>query len=48
MALRSQNRFTVDLNEAAREMNIGKRRLYDVKNVLEGFGMVRKLKKSLI
>jgi hypothetical protein len=29
-------------------LNIGKRRLYDVKNVLEGFGMVRKLKKNLI
>jgi hypothetical protein len=48
LALKSKNRFTVDLNEAAREMNIRKRRLYDIKNVLEGFGMVRKVKKNLI
>jgi len=48
LALKSKNKFTVDLNEAAKEMNIGKRRLYDIKNVLEGFGMVRKVKKNLI
>lgn len=40
IALKSGNQFTVDLKEAAIEMNIGKRRLYDIKNVLEGFGMV--------
>jgi transcription factor E2F3 len=48
IALQSKNGFTVDLNEAAIEMNIGKRRLYDIKNVLEGFGMVKKIKKNMI
>ena len=48
MALRPGNEFTVDLNDAAKEMKIRKRRLYDIKNAMEGFGMVKKLKKNLI
>ena len=48
IALQSKNDFMVDLNQAAIEMNIGKRRLYDIKNVLEGFGMVKKIKKNMI
>ena len=40
MALRSGNKYTVDLNEAAKELKINKRRLYDITNVLEGIGIV--------
>jgi transcription factor E2F3 len=48
MALKSGNKFSVDLNEAAQEMNISKRRLYDITNVLEGIGIVEKVKKNHI
>jgi hypothetical protein len=48
MAQRPENEFKVDLNDAAKEMKIRKRRLYDIKNAMEGFGMVKKLNKNLI
>ena len=36
----------VDLNEAARELEVKKRRIYDVTNMLEGAGLVERTSKN--
>lgn len=36
----------VDLNDAADEMGVKKRRIYDVTNVLEGIGLIHKTSKN--
>lgn len=38
----------VDLNLAAQELNVQKRRIYDITNVLEGIGLVNKTTKNNI
>jgi transcription factor E2F3 len=39
---------TVDLNEAATELDVQKRRIYDITNVLEGIGLIEKTVKNMI
>ena len=38
----------VDLNEASRHLNVQKRRIYDITNVLEGIGLIEKTMKNKI
>lgn len=38
----------VDLNEAAVQLNVQKRRIYDITNVLEGIGLIEKRSKNVI
>jgi len=38
----------VDLNEAALQLNVQKRRIYDITNVLEGIGLIEKRSKNVI
>ncbi len=38
----------VDLNDAADELNVQKRRIYDITNVLEGIGLIEKTIKNKI
>jgi hypothetical protein len=38
----------VDLNYAARTLNVQKRRIYDITNVLEGIGIIEKKSKNQI
>ncbi|KHJ96374.1 transcription factor E2F/dimerization partner [Oesophagostomum dentatum] len=47
LALKSFN-DTVNLNDAAEELNVPKRRLYDITNVLEGIDLVEKIGKNSI
>eukprot|EP00081_Caenorhabditis_elegans_P016838 NP_496825.3 E2F-like (mammalian transcription factor) [Caenorhabditis elegans] len=47
MSLRQRNEV-LNLNEVAKELNISKRRVYDVINVLEGLGYVEKVEKNNI
>ncbi|CAJ0608710.1 unnamed protein product [Cylicocyclus nassatus] len=47
MALKNVN-DTVNLNNAAEELNVPKRRLYDITNVLEGINLVEKIGKNSI
>ncbi|VDK51303.1 unnamed protein product [Cylicostephanus goldi] len=47
MALKNFN-DTVNLNNAAEELNVPKRRLYDITNVLEGINLVEKIGKNSI
>ncbi len=37
---------TIDLNEAAAQLNVQKRRIYDITNVLEGIGLIEKQGKN--
>lgn len=39
---------TVDLNDAAKRLNVQKRRIYDITNVLEGIGLIEKTIKNKI
>ena len=39
---------TVDLNEAVKTLDVQKRRIYDITNVLEGIGLIRKVSKNNI
>jgi hypothetical protein len=39
---------TLDLNEAASILDVQKRRIYDITNVLEGIGLIEKKSKSKI
>ncbi len=39
---------TLDLNEAVRSLNVQKRRIYDITNVLEGIGLIKKVSKNNI
>lgn len=36
----------VDLNDTVRVLNVQKRRIYDITNVLEGIGLIKKHKKN--
>lgn len=38
----------LDLNSAVSQLDVQKRRIYDITNVLEGIGLIRKLKKNNI
>lgn len=38
----------VDLNEAADVLGVRKRRIYDITNVLEGVGMIKKTSKNTV
>lgn len=38
----------VDLNEAAKALDVQKRRIYDITNVLEGIGLIEKTIKNKI
>ena len=46
--LQSKPNATLDLNEAAATLNVQKRRIYDITNVMEGVGYVEKLHKNTI
>ena len=39
---------TVDLNKVAQYLDVQKRRIYDITNVLEGIGFVEKVQKNII
>ena len=38
----------LDLNHAAKRLNVQKRRIYDITNVLEGIGLIEKTSKNII
>lgn len=38
----------MDLNEAVKTLDVQKRRIYDITNVLEGIGLIRKVSKNNI
>ena len=44
----SKDKFRVDLNEASNILNVQKRRIYDITNVLEGIGLIEKIEKNKI
>lgn len=46
--IKSSPDFTLDLNEAVRILNVQKRRIYDITNVLEGIGYIEKKHKNTI
>ena len=39
---------TIDLNYAVNQLNVQKRRIYDITNVLEGIGLIEKWSKNKI
>jgi hypothetical protein len=39
---------TLDLNKAVKQLEVQKRRIYDITNVLEGIGLIIKLRKNNI
>lgn len=43
----SENK-SVDLNDAAKKLEVQKRRIYDITNVLEGIGLIEKTIKNKI
>lgn len=46
--LRSSNNGILDLNNAAEILDVQKRRIYDITNVLEGIGVIEKNSKNNI
>lgn len=44
----SKENLSVDLNDAAGQLNVQKRRIYDITNVLEGIGLIEKTIKNKI
>lgn len=40
--------YCIDLNDAVKELNVQKRRIYDITNVLEGIGLIEKYSKNKI
>jgi len=46
--IKSSPNLTIDLNEAVKELNVQKRRIYDITNVLEGIGYIEKAHKNKI
>jgi len=46
--IQSSDGGTVDLNTAASLLGVAKRRIYDITNVLEGVGLIRKKSKNVI
>merc|ERR1712223_1919671 len=45
---RNSSSGTVDLNKASETLNLQKRRIYDITNVLEGIGLVEKKSKNMV
>ena len=41
------DRGAIDLNQAAETLNVQKRRIYDITNVLEGIGLIEKKSKNI-
>ena len=48
LIMQSKDNFSVDLNEAAEQLHVQKRRIYDITNVLEGIGLIEKTIKNKI
>ena len=46
--LMSDKDMTIDLKRAAKLLNVQKRRIYDITNVLEGIGLIQKTAKNTI
>lgn len=46
--IKNSPELTLDLNEAVRSLDVQKRRIYDITNVLEGIGYIEKLSKNKI
>eukprot|EP00871_Galdieria_phlegrea_P001622 jgi/Galph1/2460/GphlegSOOS_G1099.1 len=46
--IRNSENGEADLNEITRQLNVQKRRIYDITNVLEGIGIIEKRAKSII
>jgi len=46
--IRTSPNQTVDLNDTVKELNVQKRRIYDITNVLEGIGFIEKVLKNKI
>ena len=46
--LREAPNQTLDLNKAVKQLEVQKRRIYDITNVLEGIGLIEKLRKNNI
>lgn len=44
--IKSKENFILDINEATRELEVQKRRIYDITNVLEGIGYIQKIHKN--
>lgn len=44
--LRSSRNGVIDLNDAATQLSVQKRRIYDITNVLEGIGLIEKQGKN--
>ena len=46
--IRESENMEVNLNETSRILNVQKRRIYDITNVLEGIGLIQKTRKNKI
>lgn len=46
--IKQSNNKTVDLNRIVNKLNVQKRRIYDITNVLEGVGYIEKAHKNTI
>jgi len=46
--LKEADQQTLDLNEAVKTLDVQKRRIYDITNVLEGIGLICKVSKNNI
>lgn len=46
--LKDSTNGTVDLNEASAKLEVQKRRIYDITNVLEGIGLIEKKSKNTV
>ena len=40
--------LVIDLKQAAKALKVQKRRIYDITNVLEGIGLIKKIAKNTI
>lgn len=46
--IKNSPELTLDLNDAVKQLDVQKRRIYDITNVLEGIGYIEKLSKNKI
>ncbi len=46
--IKTSPELTLDLNDAVKQLDVQKRRIYDITNVLEGIGYIEKLSKNKI
>jgi len=46
--IKNSHELTLDLNDAVKQLDVQKRRIYDITNVLEGIGYIEKLSKNKI